>query len=657
MSPILSSTITARVSLPGILLGSYPERQERSQSGLWPGLQQFSGPWQLARYRRFVSRMRELESALSRETPQALQQRIPALRAQLIRDGFADDSLGVAFALVSLACTRELGITPFDTQMLAARILLDNRLAEMATGEGKTLAAGIAAATAALAGVPVHLITANDYLVQRDAENLRPLYDALGIKVGMITQQMDDTARRAAYACDITYCTARELVFDYLRDQLAKPKQSDLEQRAARLCNPDAPERRLRGLCMAIIDEADSILIDEARVPLILSRSLAEGDKTDYRLGWELSAHLAPEHYILDAEMRCANLTGTGKTRLHMLNQAYPGAWLTQRHCEDVVKLALAARHLLHRGRDYLLEAGKVLIIDGTTGRAAHGRNWSGGLHQMVEIKEGCALSAPVAPLVQITFQRFFSRYLRLGGMSGTLIESRRELWRVYCVPVVKVPLRKPLRRTLLPARCFANRAAQWDATVERVCEMRALGRPVLIGTDSVMDSEALSRRLSKAGIAHTVLNASQDRQEAQIIAAAGRAGAVTVATNMAGRGTDIILDDGVAERGGLHVISCQQNISRRIDRQLVGRSARQGDPGSAEAFILLDGPLLGGRWLVRVARTCIRNGEMRPAWPAEYIWRIAQRAEERRQRHEREILLRRDKETGRWFAFSGPEI
>jgi len=652
----------AKLPVPGILLGDYPERRDGNGVSLPAALllsllSKLRGK-RTTRNQNFVAQVRSRQAIFTAESQQTFQVRIRDLRAHLVRDGLIDALLVEAFAIVSVVALREMGVTPFDTQLIAARIMLDNRLAEMATGEGKTLAAAIAAATAALAGIPVHVITSNDYLVARDARNLLPLYRALGLSAGTVLPQMDKAARKAAYACDITYCTAKELVFDYLRDGLTRPRCSQLERRAASLTTQDNTGTLLRGLCMAIIDEVDSILIDEARVPLVLSRAANKGmEQTDYRQAWDLSSRLeAIQHFSLEVAARSVQLTTSGRAQLQQLAAGQPEKWLTARHCEDAVKTALVARHLLQRDRDYLIKAGKVLIIDENTGRTADGRAWSRGLHQLIEIKEACTPTAHTTTLAQITYQRFFPRYLRLGGMSGTLMEVSSELLRVYGVGVTPVPLRLPSRRNDMAASIFNNQQEMWHATVARVCALHAQGRPVLIGTDSVVDSERLSRHLSAAGLPHTVLNARQDMQEAQLIAAAGKPGAITVATNMAGRGTDISLDSGVERIGGLHVISCQQNAARRIDRQLMGRCGRQGDSGSTERFISLDGSLLAGRWQSRQAYWLMQLTRLRSGRIGLAALRMSQQAEERHQKYERKMLLQRDKELVRCFTFSGAE-
>ena len=605
----------------------------------------------------FVAAVRVLQQTVAGLAEPALRARIVRLREQLACDGFADDALIQAFAVVAVACRRMLGVDIYDTQLFAARIMLDGCLAEMATGEGKTLVAGVAAASAALAGLPVHVVTANDYLVERDAAALRALYQSLGLSVGCVTQVMAVPARRIAYACDITYCTAKELVFDYLRDGVAAPQRSALEQRAAELSGAPASQRLLRGLCMAIVDEADSILIDEARVPLVLSQTVADTTRETVLRAWQLSAALAAEqHFRADLQTRSTLLTPAGRAQLLALSAANGFQWLNTRHCEDTVTQALTARHVLRRGHDYVVEAGRIHIVDETTGRKAPGRAWSQGLHQLVEIKEACVPSAPVMTLAQMTYQRFFPRYFRLCGTSGTLMESRHELQRIYELPVVKVPLRLPDQRRVMPAQIYADGGALWPAVVAGVREIHAQGRPVLVGTDSVADSETLSRLLRAAGLPHALLNASQDRFEADVIAAAGAPGAITVATNMAGRGTDILLSGASREAGGLHVICCQQNASRRIDRQLMGRCARQGDPGSVQRFISLSGPLLVQNTTAKVLRNINKNKYLQLLWLAPAVLRQAQRAAERRHRIERGMLLRQDQRMNDWFAFSGTE-
>ena len=635
---------------PGLLLGSYPEKKpfhgsfaaslKRSLQIPFSALSHASAK----SYESFVSRVAAHEPKLAAMPDAGMRRRLRELRALLSMHGLADALMAEVLAVVKQSCARELGIRPYDTQIIAARIMLDGKLAEMATGEGKTLAASLCVATAALAGIPVHLVTSNDYLAARDSASLRPLYASLGLTVGAVTQALGVDERRRAYACDITYVAARELVFDYLRDratgELARP---ELHHRVARLSGR-TPGTILRGLCMAIVDEADSILIDEALVPLTLSRNaLQEGRFERHGEAMKLASKLVPgQDFILDRRRLSVELTDRGRQKVE---EALPG--LGQRcnrlHGEEIMRHALASQHLYRRDHHYLVRDGRIHIIDEITGRVAPGRVWSQGLHQMIETKEGCKPRGETATAAQITYQRFFPRYLRLGGMSGTINESRAELFSVYGLKVVKSPPGNPCRRITLPTRLYRDRQALWKAVVERVKTISPSGRPILIGTDSVADSEALSRRLQETGLAHEVLNARQDQREAAIIARAGQPGQITVSTNMAGRGTDISLGEGVAELGGMHLISCQHNASRRIDRQLLGRCARQGNPGSAETLASMDTPLISGLFPERVARLAGAEGLSHPRWLVALILRLPQWLEESRQRAQRHEMMKQD--------------
>jgi preprotein translocase subunit SecA len=568
---------------PGWAWGSYPQRAEpaRVPAALAAvALRLRHGSKRRGANER-LARARAAQREWSCRDASSRAERLHALRARLARDGWHDAALRAeALGCVAAAVLGALGRDPFDAQLAAAQILLDDRFAEMATGEGKTLAAALAAAVAALGGVPVHVMTANDYLAQRDAQQLAPLYAALGLEVGTVLASMDAAARRAAYACDITYCTAREVAFDYLRDGLAHAGRPPL----------------LRGLCMAILDEADSLLIDEASMPLVLSEAVDDARERAacfQALAVARTLRLGRDARV-DAATRRVEWLAEGLERLEASTRDFDAAWHNRRHRQDLVGAALEALHALERDRDYVVRAGRIELLDAVTGRAAPGRVWSRGLQTLVEIKEGCAPSPASATRTQISFQRFFARYLLLAGTSGTLRECRAELRALYRREVVAVAPRRPSRREVMPQRLFVDASCRDAAAVRRAHELRSLGRPLLIGTDSVAASERLSARLGAAGIAHRVLNAHHDREEAAIVAAAGARGAVTVATRMAGRGTDIALGPGVAALGGLHVLVCQDNPSPRLDRQLAGRGARQGEPGSAEIWLALDAPRWG---------------------------------------------------------------
>ncbi len=652
--------------IPGPVWGSYPQRRRsRQEEAIRRWTSWFAPPDVLLewRYRRFAQRVDALRQTIKGTTDDALAVRLRDHSALLRRRGFDDVLLAEAGAMAAVFAERRLGLSPFPTQIMAARAMLDGRLVEMATGEGKTLAVAMAAGLAALGGVPVHVVTANDYLVERDSESLRPLYAALGLTVGGVTSQHPPDERRRIYGCDVVYATAKEIGFDYLRDHLAGRRRGDeLRRRADRLAGRAGPPTLLRGLCMAIVDEADSVLIDEARVPLILSRPLdAERhrqERADYGQALALARRLeADRDFLADAEERRCELTDVGQTRLDALvaELAAGADWLNRRYREEWVRQALNALHVYRRDQDYIVRDGKIEIVDPTTGRVATGRSWSRGLHQLIELKEGCEATPDHAVAAQITFQRLFRRYHRLSGVSGTLRESAGEFRRIYGLGVFRLPLRLPLRRTVLPTRVFPDRERLWCAVTERIAELQAEGRPVLVGTDSVADSEALAMRLSLAGIPCRVLNARQDKEEADIVAQAGQRGKVTVTTNMAGRGTDIPIEPAVEALGGLHVISCQHNAARRIDRQLIGRCARQGAPGSVETMLSLESDLYAKHWPRAWLQALKPSLETQPwRYAALLMARLAQHFEEGRGAAERRRLLENDERLERQLAFGG---
>jgi preprotein translocase subunit SecA len=587
---------------------------------------------------------------------------LPALRARLRRDGLQGASAGWALACVAEAAKRRLGLEPYPTQLLAAWLMLDGQLAEMATGEGKTLAAGVAAAAAALAGVPVHLLTANDYLVQRDRAKLLPLYDALGLSSACVLPTMARGERAAAYRSAIVHLTARELAFDYLRDHLLL--QGARDPRLLRALSLDdnatAAQPVLPGLCLALIDEADSILLDEASVPLILASPADAVEVRSYERAMTIARGLRRgRDYTLHAgERRCA-LDDEGRAAVNTAVNALdgdPGLLRPLRRAHELVAAALSACHALQRNRDYAVAGGKLQLIDEITGRIADGRQWTGALQAMVELKEGLEPSPATRVSAQITYQRFFPRYLRLGGMSGTLTEARRELHWLYDGRVQRVPLAQPDRRLWLGEHLFADSAARDAALVERVRAMVQRGRPVLVGTDSVAASQRIAQQLHRAGIDNQVLNAVQDADEAERVARAGCSGVVTVATNIAGRGTDIALDAAARRAGGLHVIATMRNRSRRIDRQLIGRAARHGDPGSAEALLALDDALFAEQapaLLRRALPAAVRSGVV-PRALARPLTAWTQRRAEAQQRALRTLLARGDRQADDIFAFAG---
>ena len=551
-----------------------------------------------ARLRRVVGLAELNGNVLGQADDAELRERALRLRAALRRRGFVPEPVAECFALVREVADRTVGQRPFDVQMMGAWALLQGTLIEMQTGEGKTLTAALAACAGAMAGIPVHVITVNDYLAGRDAETMGPIYAFLGLSVGVVVQGRAPEARRAAYSCDVTYCSNKELAFDYLRDRtvlLSRGSRLHLALEKLRGEPPRAARLVLRGLHFGIVDEADSVLIDEARTPLLLAST---GEAADERelcgQALEIARALAsPADFVIEDRHRMIRLTQAGKERIAQRAEQLTGVWTSTRAREELVTQALSALSLFHRDQHYVVTEGKVQIVDEFTGRIMPDRSWERGLHQLIEAKEQCELTPRNDTVARITYQRLFRRYLRLAGMSGTAREVAPELWSVFGLRVVRMPLNRPSRRRILPGTLFRTENDKWRAVAQLAARFaRDDGRPVLIGTRSVKASETLSRMLRELDVAHALLNAKQDREEADIIAAAGQPGRVTVATNMAGRGTDIRLAPGVAERGGLLVILTECHESRRIDRQLFGRCGRQGDPGSGAAMVSLDDEL-----------------------------------------------------------------
>ncbi|MDX1514556.1 MAG: prepilin peptidase, partial [Gammaproteobacteria bacterium] len=449
-----------------------------------------------------------------------------------------------------------------------------------------------------LAGIPVHIVTVNDFLVMRDAAWMGPLYKALGLTVGTITEGMSMDDRRQAYGCDITYCTNKQLVFDYLKDRLMLGQESrrlHLQVESLHAEYPRVHRLLLRGLCYVIVDEADSVLVDEARTPLIIS-DVADTSQEEqiYSEAIAMARQLeSGQDFSIRPRTREVDLTERGKSRAAALAEKHGGVWIGTRRREELIRRALTAIYLFHADKHYLVRGGTVQIVDEYTGRVMPDRSWERGLHQMIEAKEGCHISGQQETLARISYQRFFRRYLRLAGMTGTAREVARELWSVYRLPVVTIPTNRPIRRQRLPDQVYVTADAKWTAIVRLVREMTRKGRPVLVGTRSVAASEHLSELLTAAGLPHQVLNARQDQEEAEIIAGAGEHGRITVATNLAGRGTDIRLAPGVAQLGGLFVLATERHDARRIDRQLFGRGGRQGDPGSFQIIVSLEDELV----------------------------------------------------------------
>lgn len=575
------------------------------------------------------------------------------------RPGFPEDVVAESFAIIREISGRLSGRRHYGVQMVGAYALLRGYLAEMATGEGKTLTAALGAATAALAGLPVHVVTVNDYLAGRDAELTKPIYDWLGLSVGVVVGGQSVEQRRLAYACDITYCTNKELAFDYLRDRIILGQNGGnlrLKMEALQTPRPRSAQLRLRGLHFAIVDEADSVLVDEARTPLVISgEAKGEISAATAQEALDLARSLEPAtDYVLVAAQKRVVLTPRGRERIAAFADGHGKEWRGVVVREELARQALSALHLFHRGEQYLVREGKVQIIDEHTGRVMPDRAWSDGQHQIIEVKEGCAPSARRTTIARMTYQRFFRRYAHLSGMTGTGRQVAREFWQVYRLPVVTVPTHRPRQRIDLRDRVLADEEQKWQVAMARVRELNGRGIPILLGTRSVASSVVASERLSEAGLPHLVINAAQDGTEAGIVALAGERGRITVATNMAGRGTDIHIADEIEQLGGLHVIMVERHEARRIDDQLAGRSGRQGQKGCFQAILSLDDPLLEFaasslcRDLCRLAQPFV--GEVAARW----LLRHAQRRAERIHAGMRRNLLKSDENQTRTLAFTG---
>ncbi|HXE51476.1 MAG TPA: hypothetical protein VN541_00585 [Tepidisphaeraceae bacterium] len=543
----------------------------------------------LARLKSQSARVDALEPEVQKLGSSAFREAVDECRALARVKKLKDEHLDRALALAREAAVRSVGMRPFPVQIMGAAAMIGGTVAEMATGEGKTLTASLAASILAWAGKPVHVITVNDYLVERDAEEMSPIYHYLGLNVGHVVHETTPEERVDHYRRGVVYCTSKELVADFLRDQirLGTLRTSTQTSIGMMLGAVGTSKLMVPGLFACIADEADSLLVDEAVTPLIISNSPdEEANASHYLAADELSQQLElGRDFTIDRTVRSADLTARGQRRLEQLCEG-SNFWKGKRRREELVTQSLVGRYCFIRDEQYLVtEDGKVAIIDESTGRIMKDRSWRHGLHQAIEIKENAKVTADKENLARLSFQRFFRQYPHMAGMTGTAWESAPELWQIYQRPVVRIPTNRPCIRVQMPVRMFDTAQQKWEAVVERVKQIHEKGAPVLIGTRSVWASEEVSRRLTEKGIVHRVLNATQTAQEASIVAEAGQRGKVTVATNMAGRGTDIKLAKGVAEVGGLHVVATEPHGSYRVDRQLFGRAARQGDPGCAQMF------------------------------------------------------------------------
>lgn len=622
---------------PGALWGDYPQRDAdrlRGPAQAWLArLRALDGRGSRAHARRVLARAQAMAEAGVPVSTLAAR-----LRARLASGRPRATDRDDALALACVAARAVLGLEPFETQVQAAATMLDDALAELATGEGKTLALALAAAARAVAGVPVHVVTVNDYLVERDAARLSPFYRALGLACDRVVATDAPERRRLAWSRDVVYCTAHELMFDWLRDRLAGVDRVDAAATLRAAAEPrDAP--LLRGLCSAFLDEADGLLVDDGTLPCVLAQSGAEtadGCADALRIA---AALWQGRDWVPDAQGRVARLTDAGRVWVAAAADGLGGPWTLERRRESLVAQALAALHLYRADRDYLVREDRVEIVDPATGRVAVGRAWSAGLHQMIEHKERVAGTLPHRPVIQTTPSQCFRRYWRLGGLSATLSEEAGELARVYGTPVRRIAPRVASRRVDLPPRVFADAAARDAALVARVRALADGGRPVMVAVRDVAEAAALHASLRAAGLEPRRIDARHADEEVDAVEGAGLPGRVTIVTDMAGRGTDVVLDAAAIAAGGLAMVATHVHGSRRLERQLLGRVARRGEPGSAEAWLVAADPVSGtvgatrgapfvGRWLTGV-----------PHGMVTAVLRVVQRTEANRARRVRHRL------------------
>jgi preprotein translocase subunit SecA len=620
------------------------------------------------RYRgltRRAERILVLEKCFSEIADSKIRQEAGRLREVFRRHRDTASDLERSFALVREVAFRQIGEKPFPVQIAGALALENGYIAEMATGEGKTLACTMPVTVAGWRGQGCHVITVNDYLAKRDAEWMGKIYRFCGLTVAYIEQQTPAAERKAAYMADVTYCTNKEVSADFLRDRLLLGRLRGLSSTlAAKIAagGGQVTDRLVqRGLHYAIVDEADSILIDESVTPLIISGHAPNPEQIDsFRQASEIADQLKLQiDYRINDRYREVELTSRGETHLEELTSDLGGLWKASRRRLEMVNQALTAKELYLRDKHYVVDDDKVVIVDEFTGRLMPDRSWRDGLHQAVEAKERVEVNPPKDTYARISFQRFFRMYNKLSGMTGTATEATSEFWQIYQLPVVRIPTNRPCIRKNLPTIVLPTEAAKWTRIVREIRRIHEIERPILVGTRSVRASEHLSRLLEAENLDYQVLNAVYHRQEAQIVAGAGQAGQITVATNMAGRGTDIKLGRGVAQLGGLHVLGAEPNESARIDRQLFGRGARQGDPGSAQGIFSLEDEIVAryaknaGAYL---RRRCANTRGDSSSRLVRSVFHLAQFRAERLALRRRRSVLRTDHWLDEQLGFAGVE-
>jgi preprotein translocase subunit SecA len=604
-----------------------------------------------------------LESEWSGLSDAALDERLMGLREVFARRQHTAEHMRAALAGIREVSHRHNGEKPYGVQVMGVLGLFHRQIIEMATGEGKTLTAAVAAVLLGWLRRPVHVITVNDYLAQRDADLGQPLFKRCGLSAAAVVGETPEPERLRCYQQPIVYTTQKELVADWLRDQLRLGRLADpVSTRWLLDAVPRGPQRvaglaqapvMVPGLYVAIVDEADAVLIDEAVTPLIIARPREEDAQAElYERARDLAAELAPgKDFAVDLAKRRVKLTGAGRAKIvALLRPDEHAIWRAVHRREELVEQALVAQHCYHHRQHYQIVEDRVVIVDEYTGRFMADRQWQHGLHQAIEAKHRLPVTADRDTLASMSFQRFFKQYEHLCGMTGTAADATVEMETTYSLPVRVIPTHRPVIRQRWPDMMFVTAELKWRAIASEVERLHMMGRPMLIGTRSIEASELLSSLLTERKLEHQVLNAVHQKAEAQIIAQAGQPGAITVATNMAGRGTDIKLGRGVADLGGLHVILTERHSARRVDRQLVGRSGRQGDPGSAQAILSLEDDLVvkyapGASAALR--QTFAGRSAPLPRW-VRLVFDMAQRRAQNQARLSRAAVMRQDEELDR---------
>jgi len=652
---------------PGVTFGIYPELADKTShfvSTTQPSQRQtkkWKTKYRLKKTKSIAQQVISIGETLQSFSESDLQQELDDVRYQLMRTGLEEKNIIQSFALIREFAARSIGYRHHNVQIQGAWVMINDGLAEMETGEGKTFTATLVAGTTALAGIPTHVMTANDYLAERDANNMESLYQRLNVSVGIAVSHFDEEKRKHAYDCDITYCTSQQVAFDYMRDRMVlKNQDSRLQKLLSQLPHTNLqPTLFLKGLCFAIVDEADSIFADDAINPLVIAKDNSNPEQEKiYHQANIVASNLKPDiDFILQTNKNTILITEAGELTISEMVKEWTGLWKAKRRSLFLIDLALKARYVLNRDVDYLVKDNKIIIISENSGRQMVDRSWSLGLQQLVECKENCPMSGERETLSSLTYQRFFRRYIKLAAMTGTAKSIRKELKHIYQLEFVSIKPFKSVIRQYAGCRIFFSDEEKWKYCLSKIRSLHEMGRPILIGCRTVAFSNHVSGLLQHENLDHRVLNALQDEDEAQKISLAGELGAITVVTNMAGRGTDIELTAQSKELGGLHVMVVEPNDNRRIDRQLVGRCARQGDPGSYEVVFSLDNEWFRRfypAWIMRLFCVFAKNKNCFKSSVARNMVTFPQWMIENKMMSSRKALLKREEIIGNLLSFSG---